>query len=73
MGQFGSLSPTFRLGSNHRVIGAVLINTQGSKVGSAVRIYNYLKHTKGNEFALGYFRKWILGPNIILNGVIVNP
>jgi hypothetical protein len=41
--------------------GAVAAGTSAS-AGSANRIYSYLRRTRGNDFAIGYFQKATFGP-----------
>ena len=59
---FPSLNPLFGLGSYGRVIGATLVSTPRSTFGSANRIYNFMKKTKGVDFTLNYFNNLSFGP-----------
>lgn len=68
----GSLTPTYGLGSSNRTVGAILLGSPRTKIGSANRIYNYLSRTKGASYALQYMRDISgLGPFIIQNGRLV--
>jgi hypothetical protein len=69
---FPSLTPMYGLGSQGRTIGAVLLGSPRTKIGSANRIYNYLSRTQGASYALQYIRDISgLGPFIIQNGKLV--
>ncbi len=52
----GSLTPTYGLGSAHRTVGAILLGSPRTKLGSAGRIYSYLTRTQGASYALQYMR-----------------
>ena len=56
------LSPLPGLGSYGRVIGATLVSTPRATFGSANRIYNFMKKTKGVDFTLNYFNNLSFGP-----------
>jgi hypothetical protein len=62
----------YGLGSQGRTIGAVLLGSPRTKIGSANRIYNYLSKTQGATYALQYIRDISgLGPFVIQNGKLV--
>jgi len=52
----GSLTPTYGLGSAHRTIGATLLGSPRTKIGSANRIYGFLSRTQSASYALKYMR-----------------
>ena len=52
----GSLTPMYGLGSAHRTVGAILLGSPRTKLGSANRIYSYLTRTQGASYALQYMR-----------------
>ena len=71
-GSFSSLTPMYGLGSQNRTVGAVLLGSPRTKIGSANRIYNYLSKTQGATYALQYIRDISgLGPFVIQNGKLV--
>ena len=71
-GSFGSLTPMYGLGSQNRIIGATLLGSPRTKIGSANRIYNFLSKTQGASYALKYMRDVSgLGPFVILNNKLV--
>ena len=68
----GSLTPMYGLGSQSRTVGAVLLGSPRTKVGSANRIYNYVAATQGKSYALQYMRDISgLGPYIIQGSRLV--
>jgi hypothetical protein len=52
----GSLTPTYGLGTSSRTVGAILLGSPRTKLGSANRIYSYLAKTQGASYALQYMR-----------------
>lgn len=67
-----SLTPTYGLGSSNRTVGAILLGSPRTKIGSAGRIYNYLSKTKGASYALQYMRDVSgFGPYVIQNNKLV--
>jgi hypothetical protein len=49
-----------------RIIGGALVSTgTSSSAGSAGRVYAFLKNTRGNNYALNYFRNASFGPYMI--------
>jgi hypothetical protein len=52
----GSLTPTYGLGTSNRTVGAILLGSPRTKLGSANRIYSYLARTQGASYALYYMR-----------------
>ena len=52
----GSLTPTYGLGTGNRTVGAILLGSPRTKIGSANRIYNYLARTQDASYALTYMR-----------------
>lgn len=68
---FPALTPMYGLGSGARNIGAIAISSPRTKIGSAGRIYNFLKKRIGSDAALNYFQAATFGPFIIQNGRLV--
>uniref|UniRef100_A0A6C0ERX3 Uncharacterized protein n=1 Tax=viral metagenome TaxID=1070528 RepID=A0A6C0ERX3_9ZZZZ len=62
MPSYPALVPMYGLGSYGRVIGAVTLSGPRSSSGSALRVYAYLKQTKGNTYALNFFKNATFGP-----------
>lgn len=67
----GSLTPAYGLGSYGRIVGATTISSPRSRIGSAGRVYDFLKKTKGQDYALTYFRNATFGPFFIQNNRLV--
>jgi hypothetical protein len=69
---YPSLTPMYGLGSGSRVVGAIMLGSPRTKIGSAVRIYQYLVKTQGASYALAYIKDVSgLGPFVIKNGKLV--
>jgi len=69
---FPALTPTYGLGSSYRIIGAAFLGAPRTSVGSASRIYTFLKQTKGEYYAAQYIRDVSgLGPFHIESGKLV--
>jgi hypothetical protein len=66
-----SLTPTYGLGSGARIVGAAAISSPRNKIGSAGRIYAYLKAHNDSYYALNFIQKSIYGPYIIKDGRLV--
>ena len=67
----GSLTPMYGLGSASRIVGATMISSPRTRIGSAGRVYQFLKKTKGQDYALTYFKNATFGPYFILNNRLV--
>ena len=64
--QFPKSGQAWGQSAQSRIVGASAISTGNSKsAGSAGRVYNYLRHARGNDYALNYFKKATFGPFII--------
>jgi len=74
--QFPTTMQSWSQGSSARIVGSSLISSSNSKsAGSACRVYNFLKTTKGNNFAIQFFKNASFGPYMINkrgNGLIWN-
>jgi hypothetical protein len=68
---FPSLTPMYGLGSGARTIGSTAISSPRSKIGSAGRVYAFMKTHQGQQAALSYFQTAIFGPYVIRNGKLV--
>jgi hypothetical protein len=68
---FSSLTPMYGLGSGSRTVGAITISSPRSNIGSAGRIYSYLKRTAGSQAAFAFFQDATFGPFIIRNNRLV--
>jgi hypothetical protein len=72
MSGFPALTPMYGLGSGNRIVAAAFLGSPRSQVGSARRIYTFLKQTKGEYYAAGYIRDVSgLGPFHIEGGRLV--
>lgn len=65
MPSYPSLTPLYGLGSYSRVVGSISISSPRSSIGSAGRVYSYLKQTKGINYALNFFKNATFGPFVI--------
>jgi len=61
----------YGLGSSSRVVGAIALSSPRTKIGSAGRVYSYLKNTIGATEALNYIQMAAFGPYVIKNGRLV--
>jgi hypothetical protein len=61
----------YGLGSGSRVVGAIAISSPRTKIGSAGRVYAYLKNELGPTEALNYIQQAAFGPFVIKNGRLV--
>jgi hypothetical protein len=68
---FPSLTPMYGLGSSGRTIGATAISSPRTKIGSAGRVYAFIKNHDGQVAAMNYFQSAIFGPYVIRNGKLV--
>jgi hypothetical protein len=68
---FPVLTPMYGLGSGSRVVGAIAISSPRTKIGSAGRVYAYLKNELGPTEALNYIQQAAFGPFVIKNGRLV--
>jgi hypothetical protein len=67
--------PMYGLGSYSRIIGAGLVSCPRTKIAGSTRVYNYLKNTKGYDFAIKYFNDASFGKyriNSRQSGLILN-
>ena len=65
------LTPMYGLGSGSRIVGATTISSPRTKLGSAGRIYTFMKRTQGVDAALEFIRNAAFGPFKIQNGRLV--
>jgi len=65
------LTPMYGLGSGSRVVGAIAISSPRTKIGSAGRVYAYLKNVIGPTNALNYIQQATFGNFVIKNGRLV--
>jgi len=64
--QFPKSGQAWGQSAQSRIVGASVVSTGTSKsAGSANRVYNYLRNTYGNNYALDYFKKTTFGPFVI--------
>lgn len=62
-----SLNPMSGLGSYSRVIGAIAISQPRNSIGSAQRIYGYIKNREGPVVALNFIQNAVFGKARIYN------
>ncbi len=61
--QFPTSGQSWGQSPQGRIIGANVFSSGTShSAGSASRVYSYLKHKKGNQFALDFFKQSTFGP-----------
>jgi hypothetical protein len=61
--QFPKSGQSWAQSPQSRIIGGAAVSTGTSaSAGSAGRVYNYLRRTKGNDFAVNYFKLATFGP-----------
>ena len=61
--QYLSTGSSWAQSPQSRIIGgAAIASGTSASAGSAGRVYNYLKNTRGNQFAINYFKQAIFGP-----------
>jgi hypothetical protein len=65
------LTPMYGLGSGSRIVGAIAISSPRTKIGSAGRIYAFMKNKVGAFAAMDYIQKAAFGPFVIQNGRLV--
>ena len=64
--QFPKSGQSWGQSPQSRIVGASAVASGTSNsAGAAGRVYNYLKKTKGNDFAINYFKKATFGPYTI--------
>jgi hypothetical protein len=68
---FPSLTPMYGLGSGARTVGAITISSPRTTIGSAGRVYAWLKRTQGSQAAFAFFQSATFGPFIIRGSRLV--
>ena len=66
-----SLVPMFGLGSYNRIAGSGTISSPRTRIGSANRVYQFMKNTVGTFAAANYIQTAAFGPYRIYKGRFV--
>ena len=68
---YPSLTPMYGLGSGSRIVGAVTVSSPRTKIGSAGRIYTFMKNRDGAYNAMKYMNDVTFGQFHIQDGRLV--